>query len=1127
MSEGASSTVVLNTLAIAGASARKGSGFTLRIAEAQDEALVGKEWRSEGVSVIGRLEECDIVVKDNAVSRRHARVERDPDGTVHLRDQKSANGTWMADKRIDDVKLESLDRFRIGGVVFEFLRDDDSLGDDLDAIVTTAIPVREILQNIQAKLAEPQSRLEDEGEIQAIAGNKPFFIDDPEAMWIVETGRLDVFTVAMKDGEPAGARSHFVGVEEGQALFGMDLATYGMGSGFLASGKSGTRLRRLTIEKLQKLAAAGTHAPRIVALVEGWVLALARSLTRDLGATRAADVDLVDGEAVTLSSQKRARAPKSVLWAEVESGALFYVGLSEVAFGEDRVLFPVTREGFVDAQRDDVTFTPVSTSAAVARPDLWAGLAVFHQVLCEGEFLNKKLATADEFNRLKSKAEQAEAAKDAAYQEIGGVLAGAAARERAADIGDVEPLFVACRAVCRALGMEAKKPVGESKDRTFEDMLYQISVASRFRFRQIALRGAWWKKDTGPVLAKFEESKAPVAIIPTGPTTYEWVETGSGKRHPFTPEVASKLEPFGYAFYRRLPDGLLTAKDVVVFGAYGLKADFLWLIGMGLALGALGAMTPYFTGRLFDTAIPQAERSLLLQFCVALLITAFASTAFKLTQSIATLRIEGRMDYSIQASLWDRLLDLPSNFFRNYSAGDLADRANGIDAIRRLLAGAGIDAILGSLSSVFYVFMMFKYSLPLAMTGIGLTIVFVTFMTTANLLRLKLERQQMEIRGKITGLVIQLISGVGKLRVCGAEHHGFRVWASQFAEQKRIGFKGGQLAGAVGVFGSSFPIFANMAVFTVLVGAQAGNPEAKGLTTGDFIAFSAAFGSFLQAMQSLADASLSLLRIVPIWERLRPILETEPEVDESKSTPGTLKGGIEISHVSFRYTPDGPYIVNDLSLKIEPGEFVAFVGGSGCGKSTLMRLMLGFERPEKGTLYFDGMDLSTLDVRLVRQQIGVVLQESRVLPADIYRNIVGSSSRTGDEAWEAAEMSGFADDIRNMPMGMHTYVSEGGGGLSGGQRQRLMIARAVVNKPKILFLDEATSALDNATQAKVTESMNKLRATRIAIAHRLSTIMNADKICYLEAGQIKEMGTYEQLMAKNGAFAALARRQET
>ena len=397
----------------------------------------------------------------------------------------------------------------------------------------------------------------------------------------------------------------------------------------------------------------------------------------------------------------------------------------------------------------------------------------------------------------------------------------------------------------------------------------------------------------------------------------------------------------------------------------------------------------------------------------------------------------------------------------------------------------------------------------------------------ANYLQLRYQRQEIQYRGAIAGLVLNLISGVSKLRIAGAENHAFKVWAREFAQQRRISFTVGNIQNVAGVFSSCFPVLSSIAIFTIMMGEQAKAAESgePGLSVGAFIAFNSAYGLFLGAMQALGDASLNLLRIIPIYERIIPILETPPEVDRTKGFPGRLSGAIDISHVTFRYTQDGPAIVRDLSLKIKAGEFVAFVGSSGCGKSTLMRLMLGFESPASGTIYFDGQDLSSIDVRMLRQQMGVVLQVSRVMPTEIFRNICGASARTLEDAWEAAEKSGLAEDIRNMPMGMHTYVSEGGGTLSGGQRQRLMIARAIVNKPKILFLDEATSALDNRTQQIVSESMERMEATRIVIAHRLSTIINADKICYLEAGQIIEQGTYHELMEKDGAFAALAKRQ--
>jgi len=1101
--------------------------FRLRIVESRNEGIVGQEFRQDEACLIGRADECNIIVPDTSISRKHARIDPTPAGFL-LTDLKSGNGTWIGDRRVSETLLENLDHFRVGNTVFEFLRDDDEAGDDMDAVRTTAIPVADMMNSIILRIGKSKEvPLEEEGQLLSVAGNKPFLIGDASAMWIVEEGRIDLFTVAIKDGESSGARQYFTGIEPGHAFFGMDFEGYALGSGFLASGKPGTRIRKLSIPRVQELVNLGKHSDRVSGMLDTWCIALAKALMRDVPAGPRMDLDLEPGVEVQLDFQKRARVRKGVVWPRLESGDVVFCGLSEVGFEERAVLFPVSADGWVESTVNELKILPVKTADAVKKKELWDGLQAFHRVLCESEFINKKLAFVDEFQRLKSKAQMIEAAREAAYEDIGAVLAAPGKKKERVET-DTEPIFNACKFVCNALGMVCTKPADLRSEASFEDNLLAIATASRFRFRTVALRGDWWHHDQGPILAKIEQTKEAVALLPTSGSSYDWVD-GKGKRSPVTPEFAATLDPFGACFYRPFPSGPLSAKQVMVFGARGLKPEVLRLAGMGVLMGILGAMTPYFSGKLFDTAIPQSEKGLLYQFCFALFIFAIATSAFKFVQSIASLRLQGKMDYAIQAALWDRLLDLPSTFFRKFSAGDLADRAMGIDHIRQLLAGAGVSAILGSLSSLFYVGIMFMYSVTLAALGIVLTVIFVVVSFLCNYAQLRYQRDQLDLTGKLTGIVLQLISGVGKMRVSGAEDHGFKVWAREFAESRRIGYRVGTIQNYLQVFNSGFPILASMAIFTTLVFVQQSDAQ-KGIqgsiSTGEFIAFNAAFGAFIGAMSALSDASLNLLKAVPTWERLKPIITAAPESDESKAAPAALKGEIEVSNVWFRYTEESPYILKGISLKIEAGEAVALVGGSGSGKSTLMRCMLGFEKPEKGTIYYDGQDLSTLDVRLVRQQMGVVLQESRLLPSDVYRNIVGNTSKTIDEAWEAAEAAGFAEDIRNMPMGMHTYVPEGGGGFSGGQKQRLMIARAIVAKPRIMFLDEATSALDNNTQAIVTKSLEKMRATRVAIAHRLSTIINYDKICYLEQGVLKEMGPYKELMAKKGLFYQLASAQE-
>jgi ATP-binding cassette subfamily C protein len=371
-------------------------------------------------------------------------------------------------------------------------------------------------------------------------------------------------------------------------------------------------------------------------------------------------------------------------------------------------------------------------------------------------------------------------------------------------------------------------------------------------------------------------------------------------------------------------------------------------------------------------------------------------------------------------------------------------------------------------------------------------------------------------------MVLQLLSGIAKLKVVGAEVRAFGVWARLFGEQRRLRFRTRTLGGRLMVFNAAYPALCTMLLFDAIL-SRAGTPGA--LTTGEFLAFVAAFNVCLGATLTTSSTLINSLGVVPMYEQIRPILATLPEVSAGKHAPGELSGAVELQHVHFRYQADGPEVLHDVSVRIQPGEFVAFVGPSGSGKSTLFRMLLGFELPEAGSIHYDGQELSGLDIQAVRRQIGVVLQQGRLMAGDIFTNIVGSSLATLDDAWEAARMAGLDDDVRAMPMGMHTMISEGGGTLSGGQRQRLMIARALVNRPRILLFDEATSALDNRTQDIVTQSLSRLQTTRVVIAHRLSTIVNADRIHVIQAGRVVESGTCAELLARDGTFAEMAKRQ--
>jgi ATP-binding cassette subfamily C protein len=1114
------------------ASTANAETLRLRIVQTTAKELEEKELEFSDREVwIGRAEDCDLVVPDTNMSRRHAQIAPLPDGRFMLRDNESANGVFVDGERVSEAVLWAGRRFRLGATTFEVLGVlGGENGPDAAPVAFDRTRAVEGIADLVAQFEHPQP-LAELGEKVVVASNRPLLLSDPTSAWLVASGKIEIFTVAVAGGQPHGVRTHFLTVDAGQAFFGLNSEALGYDSGFLAVGKAGSELRRFDLDRLQLFCKAPAHRETIATLVEVWVQGLSRRLTEDLPAPPSAAVGLRPGEAQPIAVQKVAAAAGATVWVEMPAARFLFDSMSSVSYEAEGVLFPLAQGSWIEllSSEQPVKWTPSRTVDQIDDPRLWVGLDLFHRLLMECEFLNKRLAVVDEFNRLQRKAEQQEAAREAGIGAIESVLGGTRAwgsmTEGAAELG---PIVQAANLVAAHLGIQVERPRGTVEDMSYEEALLAVATASRFRTRKVALVDDWWRRDQGPLLAQRETVKTPVALLPKGPRSYEIVDPVANTRRSLTEAEARTLEPFAHSFYRPFPEGVLRAKDLIRFGLRGLQRETREVALMGIAVGLLGTVTPTITGMVFDQAIPQAQGDFLLVLCLSIFLVSFSTAAFKVTQNVAMLRVQGKMDYSVQAAVWDRMIDLPMTFFRGYSAGDLADRAQGVDRIRSIVAGAGVSAILGSFTSLFNVGQMAMYSMPLAAVGFGLTLIYVLLTTACNYFQLRLQRNEFGRRGKITGLVLQLISGVGKLRVSGAEDHAFRVWATDFAAMRKVAFGVGRVDNFLKVFTSGFPVLSSIAIFYTmhfLKQAAQTKGEEFTLTTGDFLAFTAAYGIFSAAMQALGDASLSMLKMVPIYERLAPILQEQPETDRSKAAPPRLRGELEISHVSFRYSPDGPWILKDVSLKIRPGEFVALVGGSGSGKSTLMRLMLGFEKPEQGSVYYDGVDLSTLDVRRVREQLGVVLQQSRLLPADIFRNIVGASSRTIADAWDAAQKAGLADDIKAMPMGMHTYVSEGGGGFSGGQKQRLMIARSIVHRPRMIYLDEATSALDNKSQAIVTESMERLQATRVVIAHRLSTIMNADRIYYLNQGVIAEAGTYQELMEKNGLFAELGRRQ--
>lgn len=687
------------------------------------------------------------------------------------------------------------------------------------------------------------------------------------------------------------------------------------------------------------------------------------------------------------------------------------------------------------------------------------------------------------------------------------------------DGAELHPLDAALLRIAAFLGFPASGV--DAAARPEEELSAQKAAARfRLRLRQVMLQGDWWKQDGGPFLAFLEDGQEPVALIPASPGRYKLYRAGSSAGAAVDRALARELLPGAYCPYAPFHSGRIDFRQILRFGLKRFwRRDLSAALLSSAAGGVLGLAIPFFTGILFDYIVPARQLDQLVWIVLLLIASSFASFVFQLTRSVALLRIEGKLDMGLESALWDRILKLPTEFFRDFSAGDLAERAAGITMIRRAVSGVALNAALACVFSLFSLALVFSHSVA-AGFAVLLCAAALVAVLTAFFRRLKEPVKLKSLQdGRIKGLLVQLVRGVHKFIITGSEHVAFALWNRPFAQSKELELSIETSAAGLDALLSVFPIVSSIAFYAA---AFYGRPA---VSTGGFLAMFSAFGAFVSSLVAVSEAFGSLLKVLPLYERIKPVLDCLPEVDESKANPGRLRGNIALSHVVFRYPGGGRNVIDDVSLTIREGEMVALVGGSGSGKSTLLRLLLGFERPLSGSIRYDGMDLNDLDVSEVRNQIGTVIQNAQIMSEDIYKNIIGAANLSIEDAWAAARLVSLDRDIEEMPMGMHTFLSEGGRTLSGGQRQRILLARALVRKPCMMFLDEATSALDNSTQAAVTESLNRLHITRVVIAHRLSTIINADRIVVFDKGRIVQDGTYQDLIARPGPFQELARRQ--
>ena len=637
--------------------------------------------------------------------------------------------------------------------------------------------------------------------------------------------------------------------------------------------------------------------------------------------------------------------------------------------------------------------------------------------------------------------------------------------------------------------------------------------------RRVELTENWWKDAYGPLLAYTKEGGEPVAILPGGFGGYSYTDRATGRKVRIDKKTAKAFETEGYCFYRPFPQKKLGIPDLIIYMRRCMnKMDMVFVIIATLILTNIGMLMPRMTKALTGPVITTGSTRILIGIAICMLCTTISTQLFSSVKALFISRVQTKTKLGVQAAMMMRVMSLPANFFRKYSAGELTSRAQSVGQLCELLLGTFVMSSLSSIASLLYITQIFSFAPALVVPSLMIILITVAFSAVSSIVQIKISKRQMELGAKESGMSYSMISGVQKIKLSGAEKRFFARWLGLYSDTAELTYAPPMFIKINGVITTAISLVSNIVLYYLAV--------QSGIDQSNYFAFTAAYGAVMGAFSTLAGMALSVGRIKPILEMAEPFLKTEPEAADNKEIVTRLSGSIELNNVCFRYNENSPYIVNNMSFKIKAGEYVAIVGRTGCGKSTLMRLLLGFEKPERGAVYYDGKDLSRLDLQTLRQKIGSVIQSGGLFQGDIFSNIIISAPHlTLDDAWAAAETAGIADDIRAMPMGMQTLISEGQGGISGGQKQRLMIARAVAPKPKILMFDEATSALDNKTQRQVSEALDKMGCTRIVIAHRLSTIRHCDRILVLDGGSIIEQGTYDELIARNGYFAELVERQ--
>ena len=954
------------------------------------------------------------------------------------------------------------------------------------------------------------------------AGNLPVKLDDPGSVWFIDRGAVDLFLVEFRDGVEQAAPQHLLRRESGRLLPGVapdeqddDKDTT---LSLIAKGLPGTLLKRLPATLLSEV-----HPAELADQTDTWLTAMTDTLSRPVNRlprpTALAEPGLTRTLAPCTLSVRR-----GVVWvSEPSRGASLFMDMVDQAelteaSGPREALIPLTRTSWLTLF-DEATVSGKSTATLAQQGMLLPALASFHAVAFALERLNRRLAVVDDANLERARTTSRRTAERAARQRLFNIHD--LPIDRDTGVEDTA-LADALQVIGRHQGIDFRIPARSDPSESAIGLV-DVLDASGVRGRRVRLKveDNWWRSDSNAMLAFRAEDGRPVALLPGMFGRYREVDPVSKRSVWMTADRAGALEKEAWMFYRPLPSRNAQPADLLGIALHGSAADLARLVIAGIPGGLIKLLPALALGFVANHIVAGGSAGALYAVAVTLAGFGLLGALLHLLQSTAMMRLEGRSASRVEAAFWDRLMRLPPSILHRHPAGDLAMSGMTFQNVRDGLQGVVADSLLSVIFLLPVFGVIFFYDATLGIITLVFSLASLLVTVALGLCQIPPYGRMIGATRRVAGRLFQIVGGIAKLRVENAEGSAFAIWARDYRVQKRAELDLGTLEGHSRAFGAALPFLAGGVL--LLAVATAGD---RNVPVGDFLVVYTVFLAFQSAIARLGESFGSIAAMLPAFDQMRPLLAAVPETEIGGDPVERLGGEVLFDHVSFRYEPEGPLILDDVTIHAGPGEFVAIAGESGAGKSTLFRLALGIDRPSAGAVYYDGRDLKHLNLKQVRRKIGAVPQSVRLHPHDLWDNIVAHHEEaTTEEVWQAARAAGIEREIKAMPMGMMTMVGSSGAVLSGGESQRVTIARSLVGSPRIMLLDEATNWLDNESQTEVMQNLARLTSTRIVIAHRLSTLEQADRIYVMQAGKVVQSGSFKDLVEVDGVFRELVRRQ--